>query len=143
MVSDGGDGRVRKTVSLGDGRIGYGRALCKFPFDLKMCAEGMIKTPISVGVENRQETLVLWRTPRGGGTDGRQRGASPFNIGLMVLSPIRVRRRVFNVLHGRTNGEPPETIEWALSRVLSTYRSEFQCAFMIGPAVRTIMVLWG
>ena len=32
-----------------------------------------------------------------------------------VLSPIRVRRRVFNVLHGRTIGERPEIIEWKLS----------------------------
>lgn len=32
-----------------------------------------------------------------------------------VLSPIRVRRRVFNVLHERTIGERPEMIEWKSS----------------------------
>jgi len=32
-----------------------------------------------------------------------------------VLSPIRVRCRVFNVLHGRTVDERPEMIEWKSS----------------------------
>jgi len=71
----------------------------------------MIKNAIPIAVENRQETLILGGAPYRGGTDGRYRAASPSHIGLVVLSPTRVRRRAFDVLHGQVSDERPGMIE--------------------------------
>ena len=104
----------KKTIAL-NGRIRDSWALGGFPFNLKLCAQRTVETAIPIAVENRQETFVVWRTPRGGetGTDRCHIGAvSPPHVILVLLLPIRVYRRVFNVLSGRTSNEPPEMIEW-------------------------------
>ena len=52
-------------------------------------------------VENGQEALILWRSFCRGGVDGRHGAAVPphIRLDLVLLLPIRVRRRVFYMLH--------------------------------------------
>jgi hypothetical protein len=58
----------------------------------------MVETAISIAVENRQKAFVLHRTP--GGHGGRHRIVIPSRVGLVVVLPAGVGRRVFDMLYG-------------------------------------------
>jgi len=56
---------------------------------------------------------MLGRTSCRSRPDGRRvTTGSPSHVSLVVLSPTRVRRDVFDVLYERSIGETPEMTEW-------------------------------
>ena len=75
----------------------------KVSFGLELCTQRMIEIAIPIAVENREKALILHRVPPWRGrTDRRHRIFSPSQISLVVRSPVRVRRRVFDVLYVRS-----------------------------------------
>lgn len=65
----------------------------------------MVEAAIPIAVENREKAFIFNRTPRGRArTDGRHRFIGPPHISLVVVSPVRVHRRVFDMLYGRDQG---------------------------------------